>query len=198
LFGGKKLKLNLDKLNIYTEGGHFQEHLDTPRQNMIGSLVVELPYKHSGGELKIYSNPRGIEYKDDPRFDPYSRIKTRPRALNLNEIQIIGFYGNCVHQITKVISGHRISVSFQILADTVDGLYDTDLNSVLTDVTKVWCPQPLVQIIYEYCDQSAKFDFQAKKLDIQGHSCSLCFGIEDKNHNENENDKKNKKKKTKS
>ncbi|KAK9828485.1 hypothetical protein WJX72_000246 [[Myrmecia] bisecta] len=42
----------LYKLNVYTEGGHFKVHVDTPRSTkMFGSLVVCLPCEHSGGEL---------------------------------------------------------------------------------------------------------------------------------------------------
>lgn len=44
----------LYKLNCYSQGDFFKAHKDTPRAaNMLGSLVVNLPTVHSGGELSM-------------------------------------------------------------------------------------------------------------------------------------------------
>ena len=46
------IRAELYKLNVYTLGGHFKKHVDTPRSNqMFGSLVVCLPTRFSGGRL---------------------------------------------------------------------------------------------------------------------------------------------------
>ena len=47
LFGGRKLKLELSKLNVYPQHGHFKAHIDTPRDGMLGTVLVELPYQYS-------------------------------------------------------------------------------------------------------------------------------------------------------
>ena len=44
----------LHKLNIYTAGGHFKQHKDTPRdEQQFGSLVVCLPVPFKGGALSF-------------------------------------------------------------------------------------------------------------------------------------------------
>ena len=46
------IQAELYSLNIYTAGGLFRPHVDTPRaDNMFGSLVVCLPIPHQGGQL---------------------------------------------------------------------------------------------------------------------------------------------------
>jgi hypothetical protein len=41
-------------LNVYSSGGHFEPHKDTPRgDDMLGTLVVCLPARFRGGELLV-------------------------------------------------------------------------------------------------------------------------------------------------
>lgn len=55
----RKVYAELYKLNCYSPGGFFKSHKDTPRAaNMLGSLVVNLPTVHSGGELSMPSLTR--------------------------------------------------------------------------------------------------------------------------------------------
>ena len=49
LYEGKNISFVLNKLNVYTKGCHFSTHVDTPKDNMIGTLVLELPCKYTGG-----------------------------------------------------------------------------------------------------------------------------------------------------
>lgn len=60
LYNGRKLKAVINKLNMYGPGGFFSEHRDTPKPDVIGSLVVTLPYAFTGGQLVVrspYENP---------------------------------------------------------------------------------------------------------------------------------------------
>jgi hypothetical protein len=54
---GQQIHLKRNKLKVYGPGGHFKEHVDTPRErNLVGSLVICLPLTpegFSGGELKV-------------------------------------------------------------------------------------------------------------------------------------------------
>lgn len=51
------------KLNIYPKGGKFNMHKDTPRSdNMIGTLVLCLPSKFTGGEFILYKNGYPMEF----------------------------------------------------------------------------------------------------------------------------------------
>ena len=45
----------LYKLNLYTVGGHFTSHVDTPinPELFLGSLVIALPSEHEGGDLIV-------------------------------------------------------------------------------------------------------------------------------------------------
>ena len=48
------LTAELDKLNVYTKGGFFKKHQDTPRGNdVIGTLTLVLPTSFEGGELVV-------------------------------------------------------------------------------------------------------------------------------------------------
>lgn len=56
------ISADLYTLNVYSEGGHFAPHKDTPRGNdMFGTLVVCLPSQFSCGELVL--SHRGIVQK---------------------------------------------------------------------------------------------------------------------------------------
>ena len=49
-----KIRIELDKLNLYPTHGHFAAHKDTPKSDdSFGSLVVLLPASFSGGTLKV-------------------------------------------------------------------------------------------------------------------------------------------------
>jgi hypothetical protein len=53
---GYKVKLRPYKVNVYKEGGFFKGHVDTPREGMIGTLVIIGSIEHTGGELVVYHN----------------------------------------------------------------------------------------------------------------------------------------------
>ena len=49
-----QLEAKMYKLNIYSQGGFFKAHRDTPKaENHIGSLVIGLPSDFQGGELVV-------------------------------------------------------------------------------------------------------------------------------------------------
>ena len=54
LYGGLPIEFAINKLNIYSTGGFFDLHTDTPRPGVVGTLVLELPFDHSGGQLELY------------------------------------------------------------------------------------------------------------------------------------------------
>ncbi len=91
------------KLNIYAEGGFFKVHKDTPRaSNMFGSLVVTLPQSHTGGDLVV--NHQGNVYRHSPLNDIEQE----------ESIQWIAFYSDCDHEVQKVTSGMRITLTFNL------------------------------------------------------------------------------------
>ena len=86
----------LYKLNIYTSGGFFKAHVDTPRsEQMFGSLVVCLPTQFSGGELVICHNGRTVKF--DWSSPPDNPRKTASWAV---------FFSDVEHEVLPVTEGH--------------------------------------------------------------------------------------------
>jgi len=104
LFNYKKIHFELNKLNVYSEGCHFSTHVDTPKENMIGTLVVVLPdYKYEGGELEIDCNSND----------------------KINKNGWIAFYADLPHRIMPVTKGYRVSLTFYIMKSDEDEEYNT-------------------------------------------------------------------------
>ena len=62
------------KLNVYSGGGFFKSHVDSPSGNeMIGTLVLCLPSPHKGGELFVSHD--GLEHVFD--FSNHSGDKNK-------------------------------------------------------------------------------------------------------------------------
>ena len=104
------------KLNIYTTGGHFKSHVDTPRSTaMFGSLVVCLPSRFSGGQLVTRHGGKKICYDwssapDDPPCNP----------------EWAAFYSDVEHEILPVTEGHRVTMTFNLYSMDVAPLIARD------------------------------------------------------------------------
>lgn len=90
------------KLIVYGEGGHFKAHLDTPRPGVVGTAILTLPYKRTGGDLKVkYRNSQFSDF-----------------ASNNGERAVFSvFNSNCPHEVTAVKSGYRVSMAFFVMKD---------------------------------------------------------------------------------
>lgn len=96
------IKLVYDKLNIYGVGGHFKTHKDTPRTPlMIGSLVICFPSEFSGGDFVLHES----RYKNEFPF----------QRLSKTHFQWIAFYGDIDHEVLPVVSGNRITLTYNIM-----------------------------------------------------------------------------------
>ncbi|MFD0329112.1 2OG-Fe(II) oxygenase [Streptacidiphilus monticola] len=86
---------------VYGKGQFFLPHQDSEKHDaMLGTLVVSLPSAHTGGELVI-------EQANESRTYRASR----------EELSFVAFYADCRHQVTPVRSGHRLTLTFNLLAD---------------------------------------------------------------------------------
>ena len=86
------------KVNVYSEGGFFKPHADSPcGDEMIGTLVLCLPSPHKGGELCVSHD--GLEHVFD--FSNHSGDKSK--------IQWAAFYSDCIHEVKPVLEGHRVT-----------------------------------------------------------------------------------------
>ena len=107
LVPNRSIRAEIHKLNIYTgPNGHFKPHLDTPRSGeMLGSLVVCLPTKFSGGALVTRHLGQEVVFDWSHSF--------QGSDCNQN-IQWAAFFSDVEHEILPVTSGHRITLTYDL------------------------------------------------------------------------------------
>ena len=104
----KEILAEEDKVNLYTEGGFFKEHKDTPRsKTMFGSLVLCLPCPFAGGQLVI-KHRSGQQVYD-----------WGANSSNSNRIQWAAFYSDCTHEVMPVTEGTRLTVTYNLYVDSM-------------------------------------------------------------------------------
>ena len=97
-----KVQAQLYKLLLYEEGSFFAPHRDSEKvDGMFGTLVIVLPSQFAGGELIV--NHKG-EVKT---FDQSS--------LSSFKTQYAAFYSDCKHEFTRVTSGHRLCLVYNLV-----------------------------------------------------------------------------------
>ncbi len=112
---GSSIRAELYKLNVYSTGGPFKAHVDTPRSpEIFGSLVVSLPSQFTGGALVTRHQGHTMT------FDWSSTPTTTQWAA---------FYSDVEHEVLPVTSGHRFTLTYN--------LYHTlsTCHPVLLDIT---------------------------------------------------------------
>ena len=97
---GASIRAELYKLNVYSTGGHFKAHVDTPRSSeMFGSLVVSLPSQFTGGALVTRHQGHTV------MFDWSSSPTTTQWAA---------FYSDVEHEVLPVTSGYRFTLTYNL------------------------------------------------------------------------------------
>ncbi len=98
------ISAELYTVNVYTDGGHFAPHKDTPRgSDMFGTLVVCLPSRFGNGKLVL--SHRGIVR----RFDWARTIEAQEKP---NQLHWAAFFGDVDHQIERIWSGARVTLTY--------------------------------------------------------------------------------------
>lgn len=145
LFGDRSIEFRFNKLNMYTKGGFFNQHIDTPRDGVLGTMLIVLPSMYEGGEFVMKTTTASskperevadAEYDDDYDFD-HSHVKwgckvgCQDLILDFDDkkmykpayhtnaymnMRILCFYGHIPHEVLPVTSGTRITLSFYITA----------------------------------------------------------------------------------
>ena len=106
------ISAELYTVNVYTAGGHFAPHKDTPRgSNMFGTLVVCLPSQFGSGKLVL--SHRGIVQK----FDWGQAISVQKKS---NQVHWAAFFGDVDHQIERIRSGARVTLTYLLRRDPGD------------------------------------------------------------------------------
>jgi hypothetical protein len=98
------ISAELYSVNVYTEGGHFAPHKDTPRgDDMLGTLVVCLPSQFRGGNLVL--SHRGVVQQ----YDWGSAIE---RQRSPSQLHWAAFFGDVDHQIERIWFGARVTLTY--------------------------------------------------------------------------------------
>jgi predicted 2-oxoglutarate/Fe(II)-dependent dioxygenase YbiX len=124
-----QLTADLHSLLVYEPNQFFLVHQDSEKDNsMIGTLVVTLPSSYTGGELVVGHNEERKAYRGS---------KT---ALSL-----VAFYADCRHEVLKVKSGYRITLTYNLLlhGDTSRPAGDDGAVAELADLLRAHFSTPV-------------------------------------------------------
>ncbi len=107
------IQAELYKLLVYDPGGFFLVHRDSEKApGMFGTLLLQLPSPHVGGELRIRQGNR------ETHIDL--------SATDCSELGFAAFYADCEHEVRPIESGHRVCLVFNLLRGAAS---DTPLAS---------------------------------------------------------------------
>jgi len=126
-----ELTADLHSLLVYEPNQFFRVHQDSEKDNsMIGTLVVTLPSSYTGGELMVGHNEEWKAYRGS---------KT---ALSL-----VAFYADCRHEVLRVVSGYRITLTYNLLlrGDTSRPAGDEGAAAELADLLREHFRTPVPQ-----------------------------------------------------
>ena len=94
-----RIEARLHNLLIYSPGQFFKPHQDSEKADgMIGSLVVALPSRFTGGEFVI-------THHDETLQAPGSA----------HSLTFIAFYTDCRHEVRPVLSGNRVVLTWNLI-----------------------------------------------------------------------------------
>jgi hypothetical protein len=133
------LEASFDKLLIYGPGQFFATHQDSERaDDMVGSLVVELPSRHEGGGL-------AVEHQKEKKVFPEG--KRRP-----GELSLVAFYADCHHEVTPVRSGYRITLTYHLL-------YNRKKGAAAREKASIGVVEQLVKIVNAYFETKVSDEY---------------------------------------
>jgi hypothetical protein len=93
------LTADLHSFLVYQPNQFFLAHQDSEKDDsMVGTLVVTLPSNYAGGELAVGHNEERKTYRGS-------------RA----ELSLVAFYADCRHEVLRVKSGYRITLTYNLL-----------------------------------------------------------------------------------
>jgi hypothetical protein len=120
----------LYSLNVYTAGGHFKSHKDTPRgEDMFGTLVVCLPSQFFRGDLVL--THRGV-VRNFPWGNAIHQQKTP------NQLHWAAFFGDVDHRIDKILDGARVTLTYLLRRGKGGAPLARDGESVAPRVQEAW------------------------------------------------------------
>jgi 2OG-Fe(II) oxygenase superfamily len=96
---GSKLKAELHSMLVYSPGQFFLPHQDSEKaDDMIGTLVVTLPSRFTGGAMMVEHQGEKVTYR-----------ATKQR------LSFVAFYADCRHEVRPVKNGYRIVLTYNLM-----------------------------------------------------------------------------------
>jgi predicted 2-oxoglutarate/Fe(II)-dependent dioxygenase YbiX len=94
-----ELTADLHSLLVYEPNQFFLVHQDSEKDDsMVGTLVVTLPSTYAGGELMVGHNEEWKAYRGSKTV-----------------LSLVAFYADCRHEVLRVTSGYRITLTYNLL-----------------------------------------------------------------------------------
>jgi predicted 2-oxoglutarate/Fe(II)-dependent dioxygenase YbiX len=125
------LTADLHSFLVYQPNQFFLAHQDSEKDDsMVGTLVVTLPSNYTGGELVVEHNEESKTYWGS-------------RAA----LSLVAFYADCRHEVLKVKSGYRITLTYNLLLHGTTTRPDGDDGTVdeLTELLREHFITPVPQ-----------------------------------------------------
>ena len=115
-----KVKAKLYKMLIYRQGGHFVKHQDTQKDpNMFGTLVIQPPSRHTGGELVVYAHDGTLS-----KIADFGQSTGKaPFACHY-----AAHYADLEHELRTVTSGYRLALVYLLCSDSKITKSDSSMN----------------------------------------------------------------------
>ncbi|KAG9238196.1 hypothetical protein BJ875DRAFT_437669 [Amylocarpus encephaloides] len=99
---GKGVSAHLYKMLLYDEGAHFKPRQDSEKTpGMFATLVVALPSKHEGGEVRV-SHAGETRVFETSKFSDYNA-------------SFLAWFSDVTHEVKPVISGHRLVLTYNLV-----------------------------------------------------------------------------------
>jgi hypothetical protein len=97
---GHTLRAELHSMLVYARRQFFVEHQDSEKDDaMVATLVVGLPSTFTGGTLEVRHRGESATYRGSKKA-----------------LSFVAFYGDCRHEVKPVRSGHRVVLTYNLLA----------------------------------------------------------------------------------
>ncbi|KAK5577023.1 hypothetical protein RB653_001960 [Dictyostelium firmibasis] len=148
----KKLNYDLElyKIHIYNEGGHFKPHIDTMHsKNHIGTYIIPLGVDtYEGGEFIISENDKFDETTIEYKIETIDNFEQ-----DTIDFKWIAFYNDCIHKVNPVTKGVRIVLQFNILFNN----FQRNENESLITYKRM-------NQFFEYRNEPTEYDDQDKFL----------------------------------
>lgn len=172
----KLVHIELDKLVIYSNGGHFEQHRDTVREtNHIGTAVFTLGSSFEGGALAF----------------PVLKKKFKER------FEATAFYTDVIHMVEPVTKGTRVVLTFRIFEpqiktepwspvssdgeSTLEDAHDIYNHPTDADVAHLPGTAEFYNVLYKSCKKQvpsfslSPFTKQLQQL-LRSDDCVVVFG----------------------